>query len=289
MVRTRLVEEAIKGAYEVRKLCNIDNNVPLCVFDLCRILQLRIRFIDLRSFNGMYEKKTRTILIPAMRPWGRQVFTCGHEIGHSYFGHGSHIDSEEDIESGGDREEELVANLFSGHLIMPIQTITKVFKDRKIHPNTCSQHQLYNIACQLSVGYTTLVDHLAWSLEKIDLKRAKELKKFSPKSIRQDILKSDRFQHLVVVDDHWFNMPIDLQVDDVVLVHNKSIPEGKCVETIGTNHQGTLFKAITPGETQIKSTSGNWESLIRVSRKNFTGMYKYRYKEDPDYDANSNI
>src|SRR5258707_13572991 len=104
-----LARQGLRGALETRRQAKVSKAEPICVYDLAERLGVEVKFCSGNSFGGMFAKASKTVLVPALRPPGRQAFTCGHELGHWYFGHGTHIDDLNAIEqhSGGAPQERL--------------------------------------------------------------------------------------------------------------------------------------------------------------------------------------
>src|SRR5436309_2438353 len=96
--RKLLARHALRGALATRHRASIAKSAPICVYDLAKQLGLDVRFHGGSSFGGAYAKASRTILVPSLRPAGRRAFTCGHELGHWYFGHGTRIDELADVD-----------------------------------------------------------------------------------------------------------------------------------------------------------------------------------------------
>ena len=112
MTRKNLAREALDQALEVREDAEIAFNVPLCVYGLCDRLGIRVQFVDI-NMEGVYLRSKRPLIqISSLRPLGRRVFTCGHELGHHVFGHGSTLDElqEEQQAIGNSNPKEFLVN-----------------------------------------------------------------------------------------------------------------------------------------------------------------------------------
>lgn len=280
-----LARLALRGACDIRRRGHVPKNAPVCVFDLAERLELEVRFCAGGSFEGMYAKSTNVILVPSLRPPGRQAFTGAHEIGHWYFGHGSRIDELPDF-APDDRNdpEEWVANLFAAYLLMPSWTVASSFMRRSLSPETCSAVDLYAVACELGVGYETLIQHLRLSLKLITSTRASELANTTPKAIRDQILGNVTTKHLVLADAAWVAGNIDLQVGHAALLPAGAVLEGENVTVLGDLPSGRLVQARKPGIARAFLEGINWAKFVRVSRADFEGRSIYRHLEDPDVD-----
>ena len=93
MSRTDLAKRALEKSLEIREEYGYDFRSPLCVYELADRARVTVRFVDDVSMEGVYASLAKPkILISSLRPAGRRAFTCAHELGHHFFGHGSTID-----------------------------------------------------------------------------------------------------------------------------------------------------------------------------------------------------
>jgi Zn-dependent peptidase ImmA (M78 family) len=87
--RRALIIDAAQAASDARDRVGFDLIAPIDVYDLAERLGVRVLFLDV-SMEGFYQKGPPSrILLSAQRPLARRAFTCAHEIGHHWFGHGS--------------------------------------------------------------------------------------------------------------------------------------------------------------------------------------------------------
>lgn len=280
-----IARQGLRGALETRRRANVPKTDPVCVYDMAERLEVEVKFCGGNSFGGMYAKASRTILVPALRPAGRRAFTCGHELCHWYYGHGQHIDTLDDIQYGHESTpQERLANCYSGYLLMPPWAVEQAFRIRGMNPAKVTPSELYRIACQFGVGYKTVVQHLRWSLEMIGQRRADELLTSSPKQLRESLIGAGRTRHLLVVDQHWSKVPVDLQVGEMAILPGKALLEGAAARVVEQHKLGSLIEAVVPGIARAETTDGAWSAFVRVSRKDFIGRSIYRHLEDPDAD-----
>lgn len=281
----RLARLALRGALEIRRRRQVPKEAPLCVFDLAERLDLEIRFCAVNSFEGMYGRASNVILVPSLRPPGRQAFTAAHEIGHWHFGHGSRIDEVPEFSPEfKDDPDEWLANLFAAYLLMPSWAVASAFERRSLNPSTCTPDELYLIACELGVGFDTLVQHLRWSLRMITPSRAAELAKVTPKAIRGLLLGDISTKHLVLTDTAWAAGNVDLQVGHVVLLPAGTVIEGDQVTPLADLPAGRAVQGRRPGIARAFIEGRDWAKFVRVSRADFEGRNLYRHMRDPDVD-----
>ena len=90
---------------------------------------------------------------------------------------------------------------------------------------------------------------------------------------------------MVIADEQWINRAIDLEVGDIL-----ALPKGGTVEDdTHLKQQDNLdgqpvFKAIKRGYSRAYSEDSDWAANIRISSKNYTGLAKYRFLNDPEED-----
>ena len=277
-----LAREALRAVLAVRRKAGISKTNPVCVFDLAQQLDVEVMFTHGNSFEGLYARESSTIVVSALRPPGRQAYTCAHELAHWKFDHGTRVD-ELDTLTNPNSPEERLANLFAGYLLMPPLAVKEAYGRRSWNPDAADPVQTYTIACQLGVGYETLIQQLRCSLGLITERRAQQLLRHSPKSIRMDVLgEHSSAQHLVVVDSHWGKVPIDLRVGDTVALPETWEAVGSVLTDGPHPKNGRAFIAAAPGIGQIVSGDGVNALFVRVSRKEYEGRCKYRHLEEPD-------
>jgi len=283
--RRSLARRALRAALETRRKAGATKTDPICVYDLAESLGVEVKFCLGNSFGGGYAKASETVLVPALRPAGRQAFTCGHELGHWYFGHGTRMDELSEGEIGGsDDPDEQLADLYAGYLLMPVWAVESVLTMRGWTVGQLNPVKIYTIACQLGVGYETLVHHLRGSLQLLSYQHAQDLVKTTPKNLRREVLGDDRLRHMVMVDASWRKLAIDLQVGDVAVIAHAVHLSGSNAAIVDRRQLGTVVEARKPGVTMAQAEGGTWAAAIRVRRKDFHGRSLYRHMEDPDVD-----
>lgn len=286
-----ITHQAMKKALDIRKAVKRDKKEPVCVYDVGDRLGLEIRFVDnMPSMEGMYSKSLNLILVSSLRPYGRQAFTCAHELGHHVFGHGEHI-TNNDLTSLSDNsrfsQEEFLANQFASFLLMPKSAIDFAFTNRKLQPNTCNEENIFAIAGYFGVGYTTLIYHMRDNLKSLSPSKASILLKTSPKKIRASIWGSNIEENIFIVNSHWINHTVDIQVGDILLTTPNATTNKDCIQLIEHPTIKKVFKAMKPGITKLSDNDCNMFVYVRVSRPNYAGRNIFRHQEDPDYVSTS--
>src|SRR5437868_6051851 len=94
---TALGRTALRVALELRHRVGVSKRDPICIYDVAGHLGIEVIFHPANTLGGMFSKTNNAIIVPTLRPPGRQAFTCAHELGHWYFDHGNCIDKWEDV------------------------------------------------------------------------------------------------------------------------------------------------------------------------------------------------
>jgi len=281
--RIELARQAAVEALGLRRSQGLHFWQAICVYDLAEKLGLSVYFDAIPSMEGMYMNGSLPrIILSSLRPAGRMVYTCAHEIGHHIFGHGAHVDQElGDYSIERLEEDEYLVECFAGFLLMPKIAVSHGFAKRGWDISVCTPEQLYIVAGWLGVGYTTLAMHMSRSLKVLRSRHSESLAKVPLRKIRASILGSESQDHLVVVDQEWFGRPIDVQVGDLILFEHDVIIEESCIEPVESSEIRGEFRAVCPGIGRCYSKEVEWAEFVRVSRKEYIGQCRYRHLEEP--------
>jgi Zn-dependent peptidase ImmA (M78 family) len=281
-MRRTLAQRAMLEAINIRSGAKLSHDGPLDVYDLSQKLCLRVRFVGV-SMEGMYKRgRPPRILLSALRPQLRRVYTCAHEIGHHVFKHGSTIDElvEDQSKVGPLPPEEALAQSFAGFLLMPALAVRKAFTERGWRASEASPAQLLTVASAFGVGYTTLINHLAYALDMLPHGRATQLLKVPPSRIRRDLVGTALAPPLIVVDGHWELPTVDAEVGTHILLPPGTTVAGDLLAYRADTPHGPLFEAIKPGIVRADRQCSGWAAFVRICRFQYVGLSEYRHLED---------
>jgi Zn-dependent peptidase ImmA (M78 family) len=275
-----LAAQAARQAALVRSNLNVGPADAICPFELAQRLGLSTRLVQLPSLEGIYSPEpVPAILVGAERPPGRQRFTCGHEIGHHIFGHGACV-----AETGGQSsqaEEEYLANQFSACLLMPKVAVDAAFSRRAISVGQVTAPEILEVSQDLGVGFSTLVNHLELTFRLISSDAASTLRRASLPAVRQRVAGFPVEHELFVVNSAWGLRALDMQVGDIALT-----PPGSTYEGAGALLERTPaihLIARSPGEGRLIIPGRDVPIIVRICRRSFAGLVRYRFLEDgPD-------
>ena len=254
------------------------------IFDLAEKLGVEVKFRSETSLEGMYFKNEKVILVSSHRPLGRQAFTCAHELGHHVFDHGTSVDDVIDGDfSGSKPDEELEADLFAAHLLMPLKGVKKAFKVRNWDVKELKTHQAYSMASLFGVTYNAFVTHLCFNLSLITKSTYERLTTVTPKSIKSSLLGFEHAGELAIIDRFWNGRPIDLMHGQYA-IFTKSVQTSNLenVDIISETSRYFVVKATKQmsSETNIQ----NKPVCVRVSGTEdapYVGRNAFRYLEEP--------
>ena len=271
---------------EVRRRAGKDVSSPICVFGLCEEIGVSVRFVEI-SMEGMYDKgPPPRILLSALRPLPRRIYSCGHELGHHAFGHGTTVDRllEEAAGPSPYSPEEFLADTFSAFLLMPALGVRRAFARRGWKPASASPLQIYTVACSFGVGSGTLIRHLCSSLRMISASRADVLLRAQPRTIRAQVLGRPAADPLIIADEHWELPTLDAEVGYHLLLPKGSEAGPGAIAAQCDRTDGRLFRAVCPGIVRVSRPGTDWAAFVRVSRPQFAGLCRYRHLEECDDD-----
>ncbi len=279
----QVVFDCLAKTLKVRKKHNADTSKPICIYDIVEQAGVEIRFQEgIPSMEGIYSKSPGpVIIINSERPPGRQSYNCAHEFGHHIFNHGMCYDEITDNRNySKNTYKEFQADCFAGFLLMPKIALHKAFNDRKWKISEAKPSQIYILSKYFGVGYRTLTTHLSNSLRIISESHKTSLLKHTPKAIKEEFLNFKTNSNLIIVDSNWKYKAIDIQVDDLIVANNDIDFEGGSIINLQENSAFNIFKGVLPGISRIYSTHSEWAAFVRVSRKDYSGLSRYRHLEE---------
>lgn len=281
-----LVMQGMQASISTRTRVGLDLKSPVCVYGLCELLGVAVRFNDI-NMEGMYDRDPKPrIHVSALRPLARRNFTCAHELGHHVFGHGSTIDELRDEQLGNaDRPpNEILADTFASFTLMPTLGLREAFFRRGLNPETASASDIYAVACNFGVGQATLVNHLAFGIQAISIGQRTALGRITPKMIRTELLGESVSEPLIVADQYWTSTVLDAEIGGLIL-----LPAGVVVDTAILMPEcdlttGRLFRTLKAGITRVAIPGTPWATYVRVARRKYVGLACYRHLEDTNDD-----
>ncbi|MDB5415367.1 MAG: hypothetical protein JWR10_3702 [Rubritepida sp.] len=287
--RRALATQAMQAAAAIRAKAKLDQVSPICIYGLCETLGIAVRFNNI-NMEGMYQRGLPPrIHLSARRPLPRRSYNCAHELGHHVFGHGSSIDElREDAKARPwEDPKEFLADAFAGFILMPIIGLRRAFSVRNWLPEAATPEQIFTIACEFGVGYSTLLTHLSAGVDILSRGRSADLQRITPKALRINILGALTPEPLIVADRHRSAPTLDAEVKTLLLLPPATEVVGGGLAFERDLASGRLFRAIKPGIFQARAD--DWAVFIRIApvQKDqpygYVGLAQYRHlEEDPD-------
>ena len=281
--RRSLTYQGMLAAIKARQEVKSDLANPICIYDLCAARGVPVRFTDISSMEGMYERAPKPrIILSALRPLARRAFTCAHELGHHVFGHGSTIDELRDEGSAAaySNPKEILADAFAAFMLMPTLGLRRAFASRGWKAEGATPQQAYVIACEFGVGYATLITHLAYGIREMPLAHATALRKITPKALRAHILGELTSEPLIVADAHFTSPTLDAEVGTRLLLPPGALLSGPVATFMHDLPAGRLFQAVQPGLGRATVPGTSWAAFVRISQSQYVGLAQYRHLEE---------
>lgn len=281
MNRRNLILDGAQAASEVRDSLGLDLVAPVDIYSIAEAMGIRVRFLPV-SMEGFYRKGAPPrIMLSALRPLARQAFTCAHEVGHHWFGHGSTIDElQGDERQDSDIPEEILANAFAAFMLMPSIGVRRAFNSRGWQPATANPVQILTIATEFGVGYNTLLTHLSITLSDMPRNVRVELGKWTPQRIRKRLLGDNEANGLAILDSNQQSTGIDLEEGFALAVPSGAKITGTILKPRQTIEGFDVYDAVGRGRANV--TTAHWQAEARVAPAKFIGPANYRFLEDPD-------
>ncbi|MBY2943666.1 ImmA/IrrE family metallo-endopeptidase [Rhizobium leguminosarum] len=280
--RNALATQAMTASIVARTKAGLDLIKPICIYALCKTHKAQVRFNNI-NMEGMYQRGTPSrIHLSARRPLPRRAYNCAHELGHHVFGHGSSIDElrEDAKENPWEDPKEFLADSFAGFVLMPTLGMRQAFAKRGWKPGSATPAQMFQIACEFGVGYTTLITHLSQSLNMLSRLRAAVLKKQKPAAIRAAILGSLTSEPLIIVDNAWSTTVVDVEVGMNLLLPADCEPDNEAITYVKDLSEGRLFEVQQPGIVRVIQPDTGWAVFVRIARKQYVGLAEFRHLEE---------
>ncbi len=271
------------AAYRMRTGAGFPLDEAICVYDLAERLGIEVRFVPIPSLEGMYCRELGpAIILSALRPAGRRVYNCAHELGHHSNGDGTRIDQIVDgLTQNWIDPQEFAADCFAGALLMPKMAVQRAFVLRNWTIPDCTPGQVYTIANYFGVGYSTLVYHMRSTLRSLSNSHAAELLRIKVGHARAQAVGWESADQVWIVDSQWKGRAIDVEVGDAIVVHGRRILEGDSIVQVQDSRDEVLFRAVKPGISKL-SDGSNWAAFVRVSRCGFVGRGIFRHLEEEE-------
>jgi Zn-dependent peptidase ImmA (M78 family) len=280
--RRALADKAMKAAITARLKVGKDLVSPVCIYSIAEAHGVRVTFNDI-NMEGMYQRGSPPrIHLSSKRPLPRRAYNCAHELGHHLLGHGSSIDElrENQPVRPWDVPEEYSADTFAAYALMPTLGLRNAFAIRGLKPETATPIEIYRIACQFGVGYSTLVTHLLWGEAMISRERADALRTITPRTLRAQILGSLTPNPLIVADEASGGHAIDAEVGHLLLLPSGTVAHGDAIAPVADLEGGRLFEAKRPGLARIDRPGTDWAAFGRIARTAYVGRAEFRHLED---------
>lgn len=284
--RKPLIFKATEFAERVRIKCGIDKHAsidPISVAEQCGCI---VWYMSLPSLEGTYSPKPRSVIVVGSeRPAGRRAFTCMHELGHHEFGHGMRLDElKTGIKKGVYDPKEFIADVFAANLLMSKASILYALKTRALEPTKLDPMNVFRLSSFFGVGYTTIIDHMTWTLRILNQQQQDLLKKTSPKVLKARYGGKPEAE-VIIADSFWHGRAVDMEIGDLLVLHHGAVVEdnSRIIKKDFVDGQ-SIYVAASRGYARAFHESHGWAINIRIAPKQYMGLAQYRFLDDPEED-----
>lgn len=163
---------------------------PIDVFGEIERCPLWLLFEPLDKLYGIYirEGQAAGVNVHSGHPVALQRFTAAHELGHHVLGHALSIDSADSIMGNSQSLQELAAQSFAAHFLMPLQLINRLLRRTGLDHTAkgLTPVQAYQLSIMADTSYRAMVGQLV-TLGKITRAQAGEWRKLRPVNLKAEL------------------------------------------------------------------------------------------------------
>ena len=273
-----MATQAAREAARIRATLGIGPTSSVCPFDIAAGLGVVVRLHALSSLEGMYSPGPKaTVVLSTERPRGRIRHNCGHELGHHVLGHGTSVDELCVGRLRAKKSEEYLADRFSTALMMPTLAVAAAIRRRGWDAATLTAERAFVLAQDFGVGYRNFVSHAERTLGILPRPAAEDLRRngrgLGP--LRNAVAGFEVKHDVFVGDEYWGDRPIDVETDDDVVVPPDALFSGRCARL--SRDPSAHLVAVAVGEGQLQLRTRKAPIRVRVSRRGFAGLARYRH------------
>jgi Zn-dependent peptidase ImmA (M78 family)/predicted secreted protein len=220
--------EAAEAAISLLDEAGIDQTRQIDVFGLCERLGLWLAFVPLDNALGAFVPTgSGGVLITTNRPLTVQRYTVAHELGHWRLDHGVVTDRQEQIFGAPPAEQERLAQIFAGTLLMPAPLVMAILQRIRPSAEPLTAERCYALAREAGVSYEAAVRQLV-NLDQLSASSANELLRQRPLAIKTELGHGRRpvngWADVWPVDERWDDHILTLRLDDEAVI---SLPENR--------------------------------------------------------------
>lgn len=211
------MRQAVAEAEKQLRIFGSDFKEPIDVFKMINEIGIELMLRPLEGIpDGFFFPEGRTrrragILINSRRPYTRQRYTAAHELCHFFQKDSARV---EVISEGcadmpqGRPPEEIFAESFAEHFLMPAELVTHFFRKLNLKKFKLNAEDIYRLSLCMRTSYEATCNHLL-HLEFISTEQHTSFKKIPPRKIKS------KWRQGLGHNDVW---PIDQKMNDFLLL-----------------------------------------------------------------------
>lgn len=246
--RSVLMRLAVQeAANQLRRIC-VDFKEPIDVFQIIHEMGIELMFRPLEGKpDGFYLPQSTSrpkagILLNSRRSPPRQRYTAAHELSHFLRKDSARVEviSEECAFVSQNRpDEEVFADFFAGHFLMPPKLVTYFFRKMGLRKGELDEKDIYRLALCMRTSYEATCNHLL-HLEFISLDQHRALEKIQPQKIKSTWIPRLGHNDIWPIDQKMNDFLLLPIVDDIIQVRLAETPSTGYVWGVENGYEGVL-------------------------------------------------
>lgn len=263
--REDLMRQAIGEAGRLLRRVGFDFTEPVDVFKIINDMGVELMFRPLESeADGYYvppgpSRSRAGILLNSRRPLSRQRYSAAHELCHFIRNDSARIEfiSEEWSTVGkGRADEEVFADFFAGHFLMPPRLVTYFFKKFGLKKGRLDSKDIYRLSLCMRTSYEATCNQL-FQYEFISQQQYKIMQNIRPKEIKETWTQGLGQRDIWPIDYYMNNFLLLPSVEDKIEIRLSEIPSTGYIWDIESQHERLLtFESSVLQFSDIKGQAG---------------------------------
>ena len=182
---------AMLAAADAQEELKLDTFQRIEVFGAMSSAGLKVIFRKLDGCAALYLPRSlggrAGAVINVSHPLALQRYSAGHEMGHHFFGHGSHVIREAERERLSPQlsEQEMLAEAFAAWFLMPPEGVEQALASMNLTAPG-SPEEVYGLALRVGTSYEATCVHLP-SLKLVSTSRGMQWSRLSLRDIKQQL------------------------------------------------------------------------------------------------------
>lgn len=276
-LRRNLMKVAVEEAGRSLRSFGVNYTEPIDVFKIIHNNDIELLFRPLLGqADGFYipprGKQKAGVLLNSRRPLSRRRYTAAHELCHFMRKDSARIRVETILENfcavrQGASEDEMLADFFAAHFLMPSRLIVHYYKVLGLRAGPLAPPEVYKLSLCMGTSYSATCNQLA-NLEFITRDNFERLSKVQPRQIKAQWAKELGHRDVWPINHKMNGLIIIPQVEDTIRVLLPETPSSGYLWHYAAPEGSILtFESASlhlPDSNEFIGQTGNREMIFRV-------------------------